>query len=142
MTTPPIEDMPSGDQPVLPIEDTHTGDQPALPVVPPQVQQNLTQMETWFAALAILNTVFALVTIVFGISNLRLPFAVFSVLAGAAFIGNHGVTRRGRLGYIYSLSGSLLLLVGFPIYTIIGIFFIRRLLKAEIKAAFSNVKQV
>jgi hypothetical protein len=125
-----------------PNEDTHTESQPALPVAPPKVQQNLAQMETWFAALAILNTVFALVTIVFGISNLRLPFAVFSILAGAAFIGNHGLTRRGRLGYIYSLGGSLILLIGFPIYTIIGIFFIRQLLKAEVKAAFAGEKQV
>lgn len=106
------------------------------PPATPEVEHSLKSMEFYFALLGILGTIVALGFLVLGISQFRFLFILFCILSAAGFTGRRGIERRDRQGYYYALAGSLLFLIGIPLYTVPGLLILRTLLKGDIMVAF------
>ncbi|MCC6147894.1 MAG: HEAT repeat domain-containing protein [Anaerolineaceae bacterium] len=102
----------------------------------PEVEKKLIRMDFAFGLLGGTATLLALGVLFLGIAAFRLPFILLAIVATAAFIGNRGMERRDRKGYLLAVAGSLFLLPGVPLFTIPGLVFLFHLLRPEFTQAF------
>ena len=100
------------------------------------VQKTLGWMQVVFELLGMLITLAALVLVVIGIEDKKPLFMLLCALGGICFLAGSGIRLRNRRGYVAALCGTLALLMGVPLLTMVGAFFLLRLLQPQMRAAF------
>ena len=106
-------------------------------MTPEKVTKNIKQMRSIFAFLGVVMGISALLNL-FGEDGYFLTAVIagtFSFVFWMAFVN---LGKRNKKGYTFAQVGSIILLLGFPVFTIFGIMYLNKLSKPEMKAALSD----
>ncbi len=103
---------------------------------PSALQQTLGWIQAFFEFLGMLVTIAGLVLVVTGIEDKKPMFILLCVLGGICFLAGRGIQQRNRSGYFSALCGTVVLLAGFPLLTLPGIFILLKLIRREVRTEF------
>ena len=106
-------------------------------MTPEQVNKNIKQMRQIFAFLGVIMGLSALLNL-FSEEGYFLTAVITAGLSAAFWIAFVNLGKRNQKGHTFAQIGSVLMLFGFPIFTIFGIIYLVKLSKPEMKVALSG----
>lgn len=104
-----------------------------------QVNKSISQIRQMFAFLGIATALQALLLLFGDPTIVRAILFLILALASACFwIAFINLGKRNKKGHTFAVISSVLFLFSFPVLTLFGVIYLRKLAKPEMKAALQN----